>query len=53
MYKLDAHITKAIDRHRKHHPRVTVNNILKAFDRISKKLLKGTDTVIQKRMRRP
>lgn len=51
MYKLDAHIAKAIDRHRKHHPRMKISHILNSFVRIAKRLNKGVETVRRKAQR--
>lgn len=51
MHKLDAHIARAIDRHHKHHPRMTISQILNSFTRIAKRLKKGMETVRQKRAR--
>ena len=48
MYKLDAHLAKAIDRHRKHHPRVTIGQIINSFARIARKLQKGVAKVARK-----
>lgn len=52
MHKLDAHIARAIDRHRKHHPRMTISQVLNSFGRIARRLRKGVETVKKRAAKR-
>lgn len=52
MHKLDAHIARAIDKHRKHHPRMTISQVLNSFARIMERLRKGAETARKRAAKR-